>query len=330
MPTIKDVAKEANVAISTVSNVLNNIDVVSEETKMIVLEAVKKLNYTPNLNGKYLKKSKTGFIGVFLTTVAGPYFSELIDAMHQECRRSGYGLTVFLNDKNNVEESFQAILGKRVDGAIILNETIVDAHVELFKNLEMPIVFLDRVIESNNISSVVINNFKGMQLAVTYLLKLGHTSFGYLHGHTLNYDESQRYEGYRMALLEHNIEHNPEYEMQGFYAEEGAYHSVRSYIASGKQLPQAIIAANDQMACGCIDGLKAEGYRVPEDVSIIGFDNIDKGKYFSPSITTVDSAPKNTGRLAVEILVDIIKGNSPSSRCVEVELVIRDSCRLRL
>lgn len=329
MVTIKDVAKEANVAISTVSNVLNNIDVVSEQTRESVMKAVEKLNYIPNLNGRYLKKSKTGFIGLFLTSLKGPFYSELINAMYEECCKYEYGLTIFLNNQNNLEEAYQAILGKRVDGAIILNETIDNTHIEAFKRVKMPVVFLDREVEAETISSVVIDNYNGVKQAAQYLLKLGNTRIGYIHGNSDNYDETMRYKGYLGALAENNIESRPEYEMQGDYSEQGAYDAIRAYVASKKPLPQAFIAANDQMAIGCIEGLRDEGIDVPRDISMIGFDNIEKGKYYSPSITTVDSSAKEMGKKTIETLVKIINKEKVKSLKINTALIVRDSCRLR-
>ncbi|OON93465.1 MAG: hypothetical protein ATN31_06175 [Candidatus Epulonipiscioides saccharophilum] len=330
MVTIKDVAKEANVAISTVSNVLNNVDVVSPLTRIKVLEAVKKLNYTPNLNGKYLKMSKTGFIGLFLTTVGGPFFGKLISKMHKECRKAGYGLTIFLNDDTNIEKSVQAILGKRVDGAIILNETVTPEHIQTFENLEMPIVFLDREIEHKKIKSVVIDNEQGMYLVVNYLLNLGHKNIGYIHGVLSNYDEIQRYKGYRKALEENDIAYNKNCELQGFYSENDAYKAIQAYVNSKKPLPTAIVAANDQMACGCIDGLKDLGYKVPQDVSIIGFDNIEKGRYYNPTLTTIDPNADEIAMKAVKVLLDLIQANNTRSHIVPVKLLTRKSCKFIL
>lgn len=330
MATIKDVAKMANVAISTVSNVLNNVDVVSKETREAVMKAVEELNYTPNLNGRYLKKSKTGFVGVFLTSLEGPFYSELINAMYEECCKYEYGLTIFLNNEKNLEESCQAILGKRVDGAIILNETINDTHIEAFKRVEMPVVFMDREVQADTLRSVVIDNYNGVRQATQYLLKLGNIKIGYIHGNKDNYDEMMRYGGYEKALNENGLEVNPEYEIQGYYSEPGAYSAIRAYLASGKKLPEAFIAANDQMAIGCIEGLRDEGIQVPKDISIIGFDNIEKAKYYTPSITTIDSSAKEMGRITIKTLIKIMNKEEVENQKIATKLVIRNSCALKI
>ena len=330
MATIKDVAKEANVAISTVSNVLNNVDVVSEETREVVMKAIEKLNYTPNLNGRYLKKSKTGFIGLFLTSLEGPFYSELINAMYAECCKHEYGLTIFLNNEKNLEESYQAILGKRVDGAVILNETINDSHIEAFKKVKMPVVFMDREVNGDTLRSVVIDNYHGVSQAVRYLLKLGNIKIGYIHGNKDNYDEGMRYKGYEDTLRENGVELNPDYEIQGYYSEQGAYSAIRAYIASGKELPEAFVAANDQMAIGCIEGLRDEGFEVPRDISIIGFDNIEKAKYYTPSITTIDSSAKEMGKITIKTLVKIMNKEEVESQKIQTKLIVRDSCKLRI
>ncbi|WP_305767618.1 LacI family DNA-binding transcriptional regulator [Candidatus Epulonipiscium viviparus] len=328
MATIKDVAREANVAISTVSNVLNNVDVVSEATKNKVLYAVQKLNYTPNLNGKFLKSTKTGFIGIFLTSVAGPFFNQLIDTIHQECRQAGYGLIIFLNDKNNAEESFRAILGKRVDGAIILNETITQKHLEVFRDLQMPVVFLDRQVEYKTIRSVVMDNMQGIYTAVNYLIQLGHQTFGFLHGYQNNYDNKERYKGYLQAVADsqcHSI-----LELHGDFSESSAYKAMANALSHNIHLPTALIASNDQMACGCIEALKFAGYHVPSNISIVGFDNIEKSAYYTPPITTIDPCASEVGKVAVKVICNLIDGTATQSHTIPTNLIIRESTQICL
>ncbi|OON96568.1 MAG: hypothetical protein ATN36_05340 [Epulopiscium sp. Nele67-Bin005] len=328
MATIKDVAKEANVAISTVSNVLNNVDIVSEKTREKVLEAAKKLNYVPNLNGKFLKQTRLNVLGLFLTNVEGPFYNQLIGAMHSECRKFGYGLTVFLNDANNVEESIQAILGKRVDGAIILNETIKDNHIEILSKFDMPIVFLDRKIEYQNLKSVVIDNFGGIKLAMEYLISQGITKFGYVHGVSNNYDQLQRYAGYKEILLSNGFLVDERFEIRGEYYEEAAFAAMNEYIKGKNELPQAFVAANDQMAIGCIEALRENGFDVPKDVLIVGFDNIEPSKYYG--LTTVDICAEQIGEVAVNIIDNILSGKKPPNTEVPIKLICRSSTMLQL
>lgn len=331
MATIKDVAREANVAISTVSNVLNHVDVVKPDTIEKVLEAVKKLNYTPNLNGKYLKKSETKLLGLFITNLEGPFYNDLISAMYSRCCKNDYNMTIFLNNEKNLMDSYQAILGKRVDGAIILNHTIRDSHIETFQNLEMPIVFLDREIQSHTITSVVIDNYNGMKQSCEYLIDSGHQRIGYVHGNKGNYDETMRYLGYIETLTKHGIEPRHEWQIQGHFAQQEAYSEIRKYVGSGKELPDAFVCANDEMAIGCIEALEKEGFHVPQDISIVGFDNIDKTNYFIPRITTVDTGVKELGRTAVDQLIRILNKEKITNVCkIPSTLIVRDSCSITL
>lgn len=330
MATIKDVAREANVAISTVSNVLNNVDVVTQETRDAVMQAVEKLNYTPNLNGRFLKKSKTNCIGLFITNIEGGFYSDFINAIYTKCCDEDYGLNIFLNTEKNIDDSFYVIMGKRVDGAIILNFTVDDSHIEAFKRVKMPVVFADREVIAPTITSINIDNTNGIKNAVQYLIKIGHKDIGYIHGPLNNYDEKNRYKGYKMALEENNIEIKEEYELKGYFSQSAAYNAVRALIETGGKLPEAFVAANDLMAIGCIEALKDMGYRVPEDISVIGFDNADKGQYYTPAITTVDSCPKDLGVAVVESLLEIIRGEkTPEIKKIPTKLVIRDSCKVR-
>ncbi len=330
MITIKDVAKEAKVAISTVSNVINNVDVVSDETRLNVLAAIEKLNYIPNLNGKFLKVSKTNVIGVFLTCIEGSFYSTLLHAMHMEALKLGYRLTIFLNDEKNSEQSFKAILGNGIDGAIVLNKTITDEHISFLKSNEIPIIFLDREIDEKSIKSVVIDNFSAVKQAIKYLIKLGHNKIGYIHGSDDNYDEKKRFEGYIHTLNEHNITENKEFEILGHYSEIGAYSALRNHIAMKKKLPEAFVCANDEMAIGAIKALIDEGFSVPKDISIIGFDNIEKCDYFTPTITSIDTNTIELSKKSIKNLVKLINKEDVDSEKVSAMLMIRNSCDLKL
>jgi DNA-binding LacI/PurR family transcriptional regulator len=325
--TIKDVAKEAGVSISTVSNALNGVDVLNPETKKHIIEVANRMNYIPNLNGKNLKSNATKVLGLFITSMQGPYYGILTDSIYKACEKNGYELNVFIT-KNN-RNALSNILGKRVDGAIISNEYIDESYVSVLESSKVPIVFLDREKASITISSVVFDSYRGGQAVARYLINLGHRRIGYIHGYTSLYDDKERFKGFSNTLKEAGLNCLKDHRLIGYFEEESSYSAVKAFVKSGKILPDAFFAANDLSAIGCIKALKSEGIIVPEEVSVIGFDDIEISQFFVPSISTVNNPIARQGIVAVERLLEIIQ-NKRGGRIDKLEgtLVVRESCTI--
>ncbi len=304
--TIKDVAREAGVSISTVSNALNGIDVLRPETKQHILEVAKKLHYVPNLNGRNLKSQATKVIGLFLTSIKGPYYGELTNSIYQGCKKYGYELDIFIGE--NADNVMANILGRRIDGAIILNEHIGKKEEELLRENGIPIVFIDREKQGECISSVVFDSCHEGELAAKYLLELGHTTFGYVQGVKNNFDNIERLKGFRNVLKRAGLTLQEDYILKGEFERDVAYCSVKEFLESGKPLPEAIFAANDLSAIGTIEALTEEKIEVPEQVSVIGCDDIETARLVKPSITTIRTSFEKQGALAVGYLVALIRG----------------------
>ncbi|MFC7682128.1 LacI family DNA-binding transcriptional regulator [Paenibacillus sp. GCM10028914] len=329
--TIKDVAREAGVSISTVSNALNDVDVLNPETKSHVLKVAKRLNYVPNLNGKQLKSGKTMMLGFFTTSVSGPYFYTLVESMSRECDRLGYGLNVFVTKDKQIIMS--NILGRRVDGVIIYEELRVDDNdIAAMEKDKIKAVFLDRILQNENMGSVIFDSYEAGYEATKYLISLGHKKIAYIAGVDTMFDSVQRREGYLAALREHQIPLDPDYILQGYFEEEGTYNAVKSFIHlhPGK-VPDAFLAGNDVSAIGCIRALKSHGYEVPEDISVVGFDDIDIAQYFTPPLTTVRNQIARQGILAVNHLVRLIqKKEQGMLQKLTGELVVRGSSHVKI
>ncbi|MEK3732608.1 MULTISPECIES: LacI family DNA-binding transcriptional regulator [Paenibacillus] len=329
--TIKDVAREAGVSISTVSNALNDVDVLNPETKSHVLEVAKRLNYVPNLNGKLLKSGTTKMLGFFTTSVAGPYFYTLVESMSRECDRLGYGLNVFVTTDKQIIMS--NILGGRVDGVVIFEELrIDDQDIAAMEKNKVKAVFLDRVIRSEGMGSVIFDSYEAGYEATRYLISLGHRKIAYISGVDTMFDSVQRKEGYLAALREAQFPVDEDYILQGYFEEEGSYNAVKSFIHNhpGK-LPDAFLAGNDLSAIGCIRALKSLGYDVPNDISVVGFDDIDIAQYFSPPLTTVRNQIARQGMLVVNHLVRMIQ-NKEQGKVEKLagELIVRGSSHIKL
>ncbi|MNO19389.1 putative HTH-type transcriptional repressor ExuR [compost metagenome] len=329
--TIRDVAREAGVSISTVSNALNDVDVLNPETKSHVLKVAQRLNYVPNLNGKQLKSGKTMMLGFFTTSVAGPYFYKLVEAMSRQCDRLGYGLNVFVTKDKQVVMS--NILGRRVDGVIIYEELgIDDKDIQAMNKEKIKAVFLDRVLENENMGSIIFDSFEAGYEATRYLIGLGHKKIAYISGVDTMFDSVQRREGYLAALRQYSLPESSDYILQGYFEEESTYNAVKSFIrAFPGKLPDAFLAGNDLSAIGCIQALKTHGYEVPQDISVVGFDDIDIAQYYSPPLTTVRNQIARQGILAIDHLVRMIqKQEQGNAQKLKGELIVRGSSHVKL
>ncbi|OME62835.1 LacI family transcriptional regulator [Paenibacillus odorifer] len=329
--TIKDVAREAGVSISTVSNALNDVDVLNPETKSHVLKVAKRLNYVPNLNGKLLRNGKTKMLGFFTTSVSGPYFYKLVESMSRECDRLGYGLNVFVTKDKQVIMS--NILGRRVDGVIIYEELRIDEEeIAAMVKDKIKAVFLDRPLKSDTMGSVIFDSFEAGFEATKYLISLGHKKIAYISGVDEMYDSVQRREGYLAALRQYQLPTHEEYIIQGYFEEESTYNAIKSFLHySPDKIPDAFLAGNDLSAIGCIQALKSHGYEVPLDVSVMGFDDIDIAQYFSPPLTTVRNQIARQGILAINHLVRMIQKKEQGEMMkLAGELVVRGSSQVKI
>jgi LacI family purine nucleotide synthesis repressor len=332
MVTIKDVAKEAGVAISTVSNVLNQVDIVSEETRRKVLDAVEKLKYVPNMNAKLLKSNKKNTVGLFLSSVQGDYYRMLIQAVHLQCKLKGYMLNIYISNENTGEEIYSMIISSGVEGAIVFNERLQDEYIERIARTKLPIVFIDRAFSGERMSSVIIDNMLGGTMAMEFLIKLGHRRIGYIHG-IYNVDNEARYQAYENVLKKYGIPLDESIILRGYFEEAVAYSEMRVSLLKGIERPDAFFCANDEMAWGCIRALSDSGIKVPEDVSVIGFDDIMISQYYNPALTTIHSPVTELGNVGTNELFRLMaqegRGKGKEIK-LSPTLTVRDTCRVRI
>ncbi|MBQ9886334.1 MAG: LacI family DNA-binding transcriptional regulator [Lachnospiraceae bacterium] len=324
--TIKDVAKEAGVSISTVSNALNGTGSLSEETKQMVLDVANRLNYIPNINGRGLKTGSSKMIGFYTISVNGAYFYELVDSMYTECEKRGFGLNIMVTHDLNLIASHA--LSRRVDGVIIYQEAAEMKRVEeILRVNEVRTVFLDREIEDKYIGSVVFDSYQGGIDATNYLIENGHKRIGYINGTIGNYDCILRTKGYKDALAQHGLEYNPAWTIEGDFREAVAYKNMTEYLDNGGEIPDAFFACNDLSAIGVMRALKEHGYSVPEDVSVIGIDDIEVAKYIEPGISTIKNQISGQGALAVSKVFDMMSGENGDIKRLPGRLVVRNSVK---
>lgn len=323
--TIKDVAREAGVSISAVSKAMNGSPDLSDATKKNILQVAERLEYIPNVNGRNLKAKETKTIGLFLPSMTGRFYGTLTDSILSECEKNGYGLTAFFD--KNPKTATARLLNQQIDGAIVLNPEIDQRYIELIKKNKVPAVFLNREEYDSSLGSVLFDSYQDGRTAAKYLLSLGHSRFGCIMGPEGYYDSRMRVRGFVDAVRQAGYEIQEEHIWQGFYAREDSRRVISDYLEKGGKMPGAVFAVNDYSAIGCVEALKQYGISVPGAVSVIGCDDIDIAEFLTPPLTTVRIPVDGLGRMAVEMILDIVRnGTHGTVRTIGGHIVIRDSC----
>jgi LacI family purine nucleotide synthesis repressor len=272
------------------------VDIVSEETKQKVLEAVEKLKYVPNMNAKLLKSNKKNTIGLFLPSIQGDYYRMLMQSVHLQCKLKGYLLNIYVSNENTSEEIYSMITSSGVEGAIVLNERLHDEYIDRISRTKLPIVFIDRQYCGERMSSVIIDNLLGATMAMEFLIKQGHRRIGYIHG-IYNNDDDARYLAYENVLKKYGIPLDDNIILRGYFEEAVAYSEMRVLLLKGIEIPDAFFCANDEMAWGCIRALSEAGISVPDNISVMGFDDIMLSQYYNPALTTIHSPVTELGNV---------------------------------
>ncbi|MGX7199794.1 LacI family DNA-binding transcriptional regulator [Enterococcus nangangensis] len=324
--TIRDVAKEAGVSIATVSKALNGVDVVTPKTKEKVLLAAEKLHYVPNLMGKQLKAKTTKMLGFYTSSITGPYFSTLVDAIAKEAETYGYGINVFISTDKKVV--LNSILGNIVDGVIGFEDMITSGDLEAIKRERINAVFIDRNISSETIGSVVFDSYEAGKAVTEHLLHLGHRKICYIAGFNNVYDNEERFRGYLDALKGADISFDRELLIHGYFEEQASYRATLEFLKDNPAKATAFVGGNDLSAIGAVKAMRTLGYEVPKDYSVVGFDDIDLLEYFTPQLTTIQNPIDLQGKTAVSHLISLINGQT-KGQGIELKgnLIIRQSTR---
>ena len=326
--TLKDVAREARVSLASVSRALNGTGVVTESIRSRVQEVAARLHYVPNIGAQSLMARRTRMIGVLLPDLQGEYFAELIRGIDVAARARGLHLLISNshNGPDDFGEALRAMYG-RVDGLLVMAPSL-DAHA-LQERLQgtLPLVLISTVDVDRTYCSVYVSNAASAYAMVVHLVSCGHRRIAHVAGPAANIDAQERLRGYRDALARESVG-TAEYVVQGDFTEESGYRAVKEMLARSP-MPEAIFAANDMMAIGCLSALSEAGMRVPLDIAVVGFDDIPTTRFVSPPLTTVRVRIAELGSRALERLaggIDSPGGLQPFTEVVPGELVIRGSC----
>ena len=326
--TIRDVAKEAGVSITTVSHALSGQGVLKQETRDRVIAIARKMQYIPDWSGQNLKSVETGMLGFFTYSIAGLY-GVLVDAMYQECHANSYEMEIFIIESG--ERMLQMLMGKRVDGAVILHSELKEEQEKFLHEMEFPLVYLDRELKDQYASSVLFDSYESGRMAAEYLYSLGHRRILTVRGVDWTYDGEQRLKGCEDYMREKGCPVEKDYVVKGLFNQEVAYRETKLFLQKSLPLPDAVFAANDDSAIGCINALREAGYSVPDDVSIVGCDDIELSKWFVSALTTIHTHISRQGSLAMKELVQLVKGEkSGEIHRIAGELIERGSCKAKV
>lgn len=331
---IKDIAKLAQVGVSTVSRVLNNHPDVKESTREKIMEIIRKNNYIPNNSARILKQNSTRNIGILVKGVFNPFFYQMINIIGKIINESGYTMIVHQNDYNiyqDVDTLIAFIKEKRLQGVICLGGNFIDITEESFKEISVPIVLTSVNAVSKQgkayYSSIGIDNVKCAYDATSYLINKGHKKIALILGDANDVGISLwRLSGYKKALDENKIRIDNDLIIIGGYSREGAYKETIKLLEKRKDIT-GIFALSDIMAIGAAKAVLNSGIEIPKDISIVGFDGMDESKYYNPSITTVEQPKELMAKTSIDLLIALINGEAENKHILlDTQLLERNSC----
>ncbi|MPQ44830.1 LacI family DNA-binding transcriptional regulator [Clostridium tarantellae] len=329
--SIKDVAKEAGVSIATVSRVLNDIDVVNEETKKKVLEAIKKLGYRPNIVARSLKTQRTRTVGILVPDISTQFYPEIVRGAEDVANIYNYNVMLCNSDFDleKEKEYLRVLKEKMVDGVLYMSSSLNDNILELINELDLKTVLVETKDKNGELPSVTIDNISATYDSTNYLLDKELNKLAFIgvkkDGNTA---WAQRFEGYKKALDERAIEVDEELMYFGNLKIRTGYEGIIEILERG-QMPEGVICASDEIAIGVINALRDKGVKVPEEVSVVGFNDIYSAQVVYPRLTTVAQPMYDMGSIAMRMLIKLInqKTLEEGHFVLPYKLVERESCK---
>ncbi len=325
--TLEMVAQAAGVSPSTVSRILNGTAVVSGLKKQAVDDAIARLGFVPNPVARGLAGGRTLSVGVVTQAIDSPFYGAALRGIEDELDPAGYSPLFVSGHWNAVAEArcIDVLRSRRVDGIIVLTGRLTDAALKAHAR-QLPIVATGRTLKAPGLFSLSFDNFEGGRLATRHLVELGHRRIAFIAGDGNHPDANDRHRGYRQALQDAGIAYDPALVVPGEYHEVSGLLAVDRLMESRQQF-SAIFAANDQMACGAALGLHRRSLRVPEDVSLVGFDDLPTSMYSLPPMSTVHQPAYEMGRLAAIAMLQLLAGGTPTVVVPVPRLIARESSR---
>jgi LacI family transcriptional regulator, galactose operon repressor len=332
--TIKDIALKARVSPSTVSMIINRKLGISEDTRRRVQTIIEDLGYTPNLVARCLVKRRSYAVAFLVKTLQHPIYHEIGAGIDEILKPAGYSLSIIsTGDDGAVERSeIRKIVARGMDGILMAAALVDNENLANLAGSGFPVVaMLRRVYNCKDLDYVIVNNEKGAFLAVEHLIRLGHRRIGVVRGPSNNSTGIERFEGVLRAFRTYGMHLSENLVHQGDYLQEPGYEAAKKFLEQGRtKRPTAIFASNDDMALGAFQSIWEMGLRIPEDIALVGFNNVKITSFCSVQMTTVSQRPYEMGRLGAQRLLEKLEkkeGLKKRYRVVlEPELVVRKSC----
>ena len=328
--TVTDVARAAGVSLATVSRVLSGYEFVRKTTRTRVLEAVERLGYVANLQARSLAGGRSQIIGLLVPNLDTGYVGTIIQRIDQELERTNYDLILYTSHRHSSKESFyvSAIASGLTDGMLLVVPQVPATYLDALREKNFPYVLIDQADATENSNVVEATNWEGAYEATRYLIQLGHTQIAFITGTLAVRSAVDRLQGYQAALVDCGLPVRKELIVQGDYQQHTGYETTKGLLESINPSPTAIFASNDLSAFGAMDAARECGFRIPDDISIIGFDDVPQSGLVYPKLTTVRQPLEQMGQVAVKLLLELIQDRSRPPQRVKLptQLVIRDSC----
>lgn len=329
MATIHDVAKAAGVSSATISRYLNKSLQLPQATKDKIDTAIAQLEYRPNLLAKRLSKGKTEAIGLVIPEISNPFFAQLAEAVEIEADVQGYAVFITSTHGERRKElaAIDELRDQHVDGLILMIENPDDGTLAAQLSQQMHVVLLDEDIPGPDLPRIFVNNEHGAYLATSYLIQQGHRDIAIVGGPKGISSMQERLAGFERAMAEHQLIIHPEYQLFGEYCRFFGRKAAQKILDLDHR-PTAIFSASDYLAIGMIELFRSENINVPDDISLVGFDDMPFVDLIQPSLSTVQQPVTDMGRVAVKTLINLIDGQaaSPLTR-MDVALVERNSVK---
>lgn len=330
MITIRDIAKRANVSSATVSRVLNNSSPVNEEKRAAVLEAMEELNFQPNLVARGLASGESMTIGVAVQMSGSTFYNLVTDGISISLDELGYS-PIFSNRKHKPGMGLAAVrnlIGRRIDGLILVGGELPENELKQIRDT-VPTIVVGRDISGNPDETICVDNFEPAYELTKVLIEAGHERIAHISGDQGHFDGRQRFQAYKQALKDFGVKFRSELVYEGDFSAQSGIVGVSSLLARGVNF-SAVFAGNDLCAYGARLALYQKGIRVPEDVSIVGFDDQPESSYMTPPLTTVRQPAKEMGTAAGKAIVSLVRGKQVKIPKLAAKVVFRDSISRRI
>ena len=312
MANIKDVAKAAGVSVSTVSRVINHPDSVVAEKRQAVLAAMEAMEYRPNSLARALVSNRSNCVGLLVGEIDSPFFGQLMAGVHRVVLDAGKHVivTAGYHQADQERESIRFLLERRCDALVVHSKALPDEELVRLLKQDTPVIIVNRLIPGWEHRCVYLDNEYGAYLATRHLLTKGHTNIAYIGTNIAIEDGADRVHGYRRALEEFGVEFDERKLVKAFPDEEGGHYAMAE-VLSRRLGTTAVFSYNDAMAAGAITMLQDSGHRVPEEISIVGFDDVILARLLNPRLTTIRYPIHEMGALAARILLHDLDKNTP-------------------